>query len=47
MISDTDIDTVKPGTEWAMDKIPDAGYIGLQNHGDPIEFRKIRVREIR
>ena len=47
LCSESDIDTVKTGTEWCMKKVPDAGYIGLQNHGDPVTFRNIRIREIR
>ncbi|UCD28176.1 MAG: DUF1080 domain-containing protein [Planctomycetota bacterium] len=47
LVSDTNIDMVKPSTDWAMDKVPNQGYIGLQNHGDPVEFRNIRIREIR
>lgn len=46
LCSDTDIDTVKPGTEWAMDRVPDQGYIGLQNHGTPVELRNIRIRQL-
>jgi hypothetical protein len=26
--------------------VPNDGYIGLQNHGSPAEFRNIRIREI-
>jgi len=47
LVSDTDIDTVKPGTDWAMTNVPNEGYIGLQNHGDPVELRNIRICEIR
>ncbi len=46
LVSDTDIDTVKPqGKDPAMSAIPNEGYIGLQNHGTPAEFRDIRIRE--
>lgn len=47
LVSDTDIDTVKPqGKDPAMSAIPNEGYIGLQNHGTPAEFRDIRIREL-
>jgi hypothetical protein len=29
-----------------MKNIPPAGYIGLQNHGSPVWFRNIRIREL-
>lgn len=48
LVSQSDMDSVKPPTDpWSMAKVPDEGYIGLQNHGDPVEFRNIRIREIR
>jgi hypothetical protein len=47
LVSDTNIDTVKPqGKDPAMCAIPNEGYIGLQNHGTPAEFRDIRIREL-
>jgi len=24
--------------------VPDSGFIGLQNHGDPVEFRNVKIR---
>lgn len=44
LVSDTMIDRVKLGTEWSMVAIPPEGYIGLQNHGDPVAFRKVAIR---
>jgi hypothetical protein len=47
LCSDTDIDTVPPqGDDRSMTLIPDEGYIGLQNHGQPVAFRDIRIREM-
>ena len=47
LVSDTHIDTVKPqGKDPPMSAIPDKGYIGLQNHGTPAEFRNIRIRTL-
>lgn len=31
----------------SMKDMPNEGYIGLQNHGHPVEFRDIEIREIR
>ncbi len=45
LVSDTDIDTVPAqGDDPPMSRVPDEGYIGLQNHGTPVEFRDIRIR---
>lgn len=41
VVSDTDIDTIE-----SMRPIPAAGHLGLQNHGNAVEFRNIRVRLI-
>lgn len=47
LVSDTDIDTVKPREgDPPMSAIPGEGYIGLQNHGTPAEFRNIRLRRL-
>ena len=47
LVSDTNIDTVKPqGKDPAMSAIPNVGYIGLQNHGTPAEFREIHIRDL-
>ena len=48
LASETDIDTVTPlDNDSPLSAVPDVGYIGLQNHGQPVEFRNIRIREIR
>lgn len=39
--ADFDMATV-PG----MENVPSSGYIGLQNHGHPVAFRNVRIREI-
>lgn len=45
---DADMDSVPvKGNDPPMRNVPDAGYIGLQNHGTPAEFRDIRIRELR
>lgn len=45
--SETDIDQVPPrDSDPPMSAVPDAGYIGLQNHGTPAAFRNISIREI-
>jgi len=47
LVSETNIDTVKPqGKDPPASAIPNAGYIGLQNHGTPAEFRDIRIRDL-
>jgi len=47
LVSETNIDTVKPlGKDPPMSAIPNEGYIGLQNHGTPVEFRDIRIRDL-
>ncbi len=44
---DADMDTVPAkGNDPPMKNVPNEGYIGLQNHGTPAEFRDIRVREL-
>jgi hypothetical protein len=34
------------GSDPPMKNVPNEGYIGLQNHGTPAEFRGLRIREI-
>jgi len=47
LVSDTNIDAVKPlGKDPPASAVPNEGYIGLQNHGTPVEFRNIRIREL-
>ncbi len=47
LVSDTNIDTIKPlGKDPPASAVPSEGYIGLQNHGTPVEFRNIRIREL-
>ncbi len=45
---DAEIDHVpaKPNDP-PMSAVPNEGYIGLQNHGSPAEFRNVHIREIR
>jgi hypothetical protein len=44
---DADMDKVPAkGTDPPMKNVPNEGYIGLQNHGSPAEFRSVRIREI-
>ncbi|MBN1492382.1 MAG: DUF1080 domain-containing protein [Phycisphaerae bacterium] len=38
-----DVDT---RTIESMKDVPVCGYIGLQNHGDPVEFRNVRIKEL-
>jgi hypothetical protein len=38
---DLDMDTIE-----SMRDVPNEGYIGLQNHGDPVEFRNVKIREL-
>ncbi len=47
-VSETDMDTV-PALEGdpPMSAVPDEGYIGLQNHGTPSDFRNVVIRELR
>jgi len=46
LISQTDMDTVKPlDQDPPMKNVPDSGYIGLQNHASPVQFRNIRIKE--
>lgn len=48
LVSDTIIDTVKPqGDDPPMSAVPDEGYIGLQNHGTPVDIRNVRIRELK
>ncbi len=42
LVSDTVMDTIE-----SMKVVPDAGYIGLQNHGSPAEFRNVRIVELK
>ena len=45
LVSETDIDAVKPlGNDPPASAVPDEGFIGLQNHGTPVQFRNIRIR---
>lgn len=48
LASDTDLDTV-PALEGdpPMSAVPNEGYIGLQNHGSPCNFRNVVIRELR
>lgn len=41
IVSETDIDTID-----SMKSIPNEGYIGLQNHGQEVEYKDIRVQEL-
>lgn len=44
---DTDFDTVQPKEkDPPMSAVPNQGYIGLQNHGTPVEYRNLRLREL-
>lgn len=44
---DADMDSVPAkGNDPSMKNVPNEGYIGLQNHGTPAEFRDIRIREL-
>lgn len=46
-VSDTNIDTVEPQPgDPPMANVPDSGHIGLQNHGQKVEFKNIRIREL-
>jgi hypothetical protein len=40
-IQDFDMATIP-----AMQKVPSEGYIGLQNHGTPAEFRNVQIRDL-
>lgn len=45
-VSEGNIDAVAPrDDDPPMNEIPNVGYIGLQNHGDPVAFRRIVIRE--
>lgn len=39
--SSTDMDSIE-----SMKVVPNVGYIGLQNHGNPAQFRNIQIREL-
>jgi hypothetical protein len=43
-INGTQVVDVDKSTIENFKDVPDAGFIGLQNHGDPVEFRNVRVR---
>jgi len=30
----------------SMKDVPSEGYIGLQNHDTPVDFRNVRIREL-
>ncbi len=48
LASDTDIDTVAVlEGDPPMSAVPNEGYIGLQNHGSPCDFRNVVIRELR
>ena len=42
IVSETDIDTID-----SMKSIPNEGYIGLQNHGQEVEYKDIRIQELK
>ncbi|HSW46782.1 MAG TPA: DUF1080 domain-containing protein [Phycisphaerae bacterium] len=47
LVSDTNIDMIEPlDKDPPASAVPNEGYIGLQNHGTPVEFRKVRIREL-
>lgn len=44
----TNIDTVRPQEQDpSMSDVPNESFIGLQNHGTPVEFGNIRIRQLR
>jgi len=44
---DTDFDSVQPREkDPPMSAVSNQGYIGLQNHGTPVEYRNLRLREL-
>ncbi|MBP7933926.1 MAG: DUF1080 domain-containing protein [Phycisphaerae bacterium] len=44
---DTGFDNVQPrAKDPPMSAVPNQGYIGLQNHGTPVEYRNLRLREL-
>lgn len=48
LASEAHFDTVPPqGDDPPMSDVPNVGHIGLQNHDSVVEFRNIRIREIR
>ena len=48
LVSETDIDQVVPqGKDPAMKDVPNEGFIGLQNHAMPVEFRNVRIRPLK
>jgi hypothetical protein len=47
LVSETDLDTIKPlDKDPPASAIPNQGFIGLQNHGTPAQFRDIRIRDL-